>query len=164
MSPDHDDDQAGEYGYFDDPAREYVITDPRTPVKWVNYIGSLSFGGIVDHTGGAVLCAGDPGLNRITKYIPQTPASDFKGSTLYLKVTRGDSAQIVTPFFTPGLDELDSYECHVGLSYQRIVSEAAGLRVDVTIFVPPGDPVEVRDIRVTNLAADAAQVEVVPVV
>ena len=164
MSPDHDDDQAGAYGYFDDPAREYVITDPRTPVKWVNYIGSLSFGGIVDHTGGAVLCAGDPGLNRITKYIPQTPASDFKGSTLYLKVTRGDSARIVTPFFTPGLDELDSYACHVGLSYQRIVSEVAGLRVDATIFVPPGDPVEVRDIRVTNLAADAADVVVIPVV
>ncbi len=36
------------YGYFDDAAREYVITDPATPVKWINYIGTLAFGGFVD--------------------------------------------------------------------------------------------------------------------
>ena len=66
-------------GYFDDEKREYVITDPKTPVKWINYIGTLAFGGFVDHTGGALLCKGDPALNRITKYISQMPASDFKG-------------------------------------------------------------------------------------
>jgi cellobiose phosphorylase len=164
MEVPHAEGSPGPYGYFDDAAREYVITDPRTPVKWVNYVGSLSFGGIVDHTGGALLCAGDPGLNRITKYIPQTPASDFKGSTLYLKVTRDGAARIITPFFTPGLEELDHYECHVGLSYQRIVSEVAGVRVEVTIFVPPGDPMEIRDITVTNVGEGSAEVEVVPVV
>lgn len=74
------------YGYFDDPNREYVITDPRTPTKWINYIGTLQFGGFVDHTGGALICKNDPTFNRITKYIQQTPASDFKGETLYLRI------------------------------------------------------------------------------
>ena len=74
------------YGYFDNERREYVITDPRTPVKWINYIGTLAFGGFVDQTGGALLCKGDPALNRITKYIPQVPASDFKGTTLYVRL------------------------------------------------------------------------------
>ena len=60
-----------DYGYFDDERREYVITNPRTPVKWINYIGTLAFGGLVDQTGGALICKGDPALNRITKYIPQ---------------------------------------------------------------------------------------------
>ena len=46
---------AMQYGYFDDSAREYVITNPKTPVKWINYIGTLSFGGFVDHTGGALI-------------------------------------------------------------------------------------------------------------
>ena len=41
------------YGYFDDTTHEYVITNPRTPTKWINYIGTLQFGGYVDHTGGA---------------------------------------------------------------------------------------------------------------
>lgn len=152
------------YGYFDHERREYVITDPRTPVKWVNYIGSLAFGGIVDQTGGALLCAGDPGLNRVTKYIPQLPASDFKGTTLYLRVISGEEVELISPFFTPCLDPFDHYECRVGLSYQRITSEIRGIRTEVTIFVPHGEAVELRDIRVTNLRDREVQVEVVPVV
>ncbi|MCB1132982.1 MAG: glycosyl transferase, partial [Verrucomicrobiae bacterium] len=155
---------SSQYGYFDDSSREYVITTPKTPVKWVNYVGSLAFGGIVDHTGGSLLCAGDPGLNRITKYIPQMPSSEFKGSTLYLRVRRGGETKILTPFFTPGLEELDSYECRVGLSYQRIVSETGGIRADVTIFVPTGGKAELRDIRITNTGAETVSVEVIPVV
>ena len=74
------------YGYFEDPNREYVITDPRTPTKWINYIGTLQFGGFVDQTGGALICKNDPTFNRITKYIQQMPSSDFKGETLYLRI------------------------------------------------------------------------------
>jgi cellobiose phosphorylase len=43
------------YGYFDDEKREYVITNPKTPVKWTNYVGTLDFGGIVDHRRGSHL-------------------------------------------------------------------------------------------------------------
>ena len=70
------------YGFFDEASREYVITNPRTPVKWINYIGKRAFGGFVDHTGGALICKDDPTHNRITKYIQQMPSSDFKGETL----------------------------------------------------------------------------------
>ncbi len=51
------------FGYFDEQSREYVITNPNTPVKWINYIGTLAFGGFVDHTGGALICRQDPALN-----------------------------------------------------------------------------------------------------
>jgi cellobiose phosphorylase len=27
------------YGYFDDQNREYVITQPDTPLPWINYLG-----------------------------------------------------------------------------------------------------------------------------
>ena len=77
------------FGYFDNEHREYVITDPHTPVKWINYIGTRQFGGFVDHTGGALICKDDPTFNRITKYIQQLPASDFKGETLYLRIHPG---------------------------------------------------------------------------
>lgn len=41
----------------------------------------LDNGGIVDTTGGTLVCKGDPVLNWITKYIAQTPCSDFKAMT-----------------------------------------------------------------------------------
>ena len=117
------------YGYFDDQAQEYVITTPKTPVKWINYLGTLNFGGFVDHTGGLLLCKGDPALNRITKYIPQLPNSDFKGTTAYLRLQneQGDY-QVFSPFFVPTLDAYDKYECHVGLLYTTIISEFYQIR------------------------------------
>ena len=27
------------FGYFDDKNREYVITTPKTPLPWINYLG-----------------------------------------------------------------------------------------------------------------------------
>ena len=174
------------YGYFDDPNREYVITNPRTPTKWINYIGTLQFGGFVDHTGGALICKNDPTFNRITKYIQQMPSSDFKGETLYLRIQpsapeehrdyseRSDERSsrsadeahrytVFSPFFVPTLDAFDKYECRVGLGYTRILSEFHGIRTEVTIFVPINASVEVRDIRITNISNQPFEVDAIPV-
>ncbi len=152
------------YGYFDDQNREYVITTPKTPVKWINYVGTLAFGGIVDHTGGALICKGDPALNRITKYIPQLPSSDFKGETLYLRFKQGDGYRVFSPYFVPTLDPYEHYECHVGLGYTCIVSEFYGIRTKVTIFVPAGDSRVIRDIQVTNVTNRPLEIDAIPVV
>lgn len=152
------------YGFFDDENREYVITNPKTPVKWINYVGTLAFGGLVDHTGGSLICKGDPALNRITKYIPQLPSSDFKGEGLYLRVKDGAGYKVFSPFFVPTLDPYDKYECYVGLGYQRIVSEINGIRTEVTIFVPRGSSVMLRDIKITNIGEQPVALDVIPVV
>ncbi|BDS05081.1 glycosyl transferase [Oceaniferula spumae] len=152
------------YGHFDDDNREYVITNPSTPTKWINYVGSLEFGGFVDHTGGSLLCAGDPALNRIVKYLPQLPDTDFKGSTLYIRVRTASGQEVYSPFFTPCLDDLESYECRVGLSYQTITSSVAGIQVQAQIFVPYGACLEIRDIKVTNNRDEAVEIDIIPVV
>jgi cellobiose phosphorylase len=152
------------YGYFDDENREYVITNPKTPVKWINYVGMLAFGGIVDHTGGALICKGDPALNRITKYIPQLPSSELKGTTLYLRFKQGDGYKVFSPYFVPTLDPYELYECHVGLGYTRIVSEFYGIRTEVTIFVPLGDSRLVRDIQITNVSIRPLEIDAIPAV
>ena len=152
------------YGHFDDAAREYVITDPRTPVKWINYVGTLAFGGFVDHTGGALICRGDPATNRITRYIALQPSSDFKGTTLYLRFPRDGQYVVVSPFYVPTLEPCDLYECHVGLGYTRIVSEIHGIRTSAAFFVPLEEQRLVIDIRVTNTTARPLETDVVPVV
>jgi cellobiose phosphorylase len=153
-----------QYGYFDDHAQEYVITNPRTPVKWINYIGTLSFGGFIDHTGGALLCCQDPALNRITKYLTQTPASEMKGETLYLRVQENGSQYVFSPFFVPTLDGYDRFETHVGLGYSRFISEFYGVRCEVLVFVPLNVRIEVRQVKVTNLQAKPIKIDAVPVV
>lgn len=153
-----------QYGYFDDAHREYVITNLKTPVKWINYIGTLEFGGFVDQTGGALICKGDPTLNRITKYIPQLPASDFKGESFYLRIKHPQGKIVFSPFFVPTLDPYDRYECRVGLGYTRIVAEYYGVRTEVTIFVPTGGACEIRDFRIANISSKPMDVDAIPVV
>jgi cellobiose phosphorylase len=152
------------YGHFDDSAREYVIENPKTPVKWINYVGSLRFGGFVDHTGGLLLCKGDPALNRITKYIPQLPSSQLKGHTLYLRLRTPGGFRTLSPLFVPTLEPLDKYECRVGLGYTRFVSEIAGVRAEITLFVPTGSEVLVEDVKLTNVSSGTLELDAIPLV
>lgn len=152
------------YGYFDNENKEYVITNPQTPTKWINYIGNLQFGGFVDHTGGALICKDDPALNRITKYIPQMPDGDFKGTSLYIRAKTPDTLHIFSPFYVPTLDEYNVYECHVGLGYTRIISEMYNVRTEVTIFVPIDSQRVIRDIQVKNLSGQPMEIDIIPVV
>jgi hypothetical protein len=41
-----------QYGYFDDKAKEYVITRPDTPQSWSNYLGSTDYGAIITNNAG----------------------------------------------------------------------------------------------------------------
>ena len=38
------------YGHFDDANREYVITNPKTPWPWINYLGNEDFFGLISNT------------------------------------------------------------------------------------------------------------------
>jgi len=152
------------YGFFDDANREYVITNPMTPVKWINYVGTLAFGGLLEHTGGLLICKDDPGLNRITKYIPQLPSADFKGSTLYVRLKSASGYQVFSPFLVPTLDPYDRFECHIGMGYSRWVTEFYSIRAEITIFVPLGDARVIQDIRLTNVGHQPVELDAIPVV
>ena len=152
------------YGFFDDEKREYIITNPKTPVKWTNYVGTLDFGGFVDHTGGSLITKGDPALNRIVKYMPQQPSSEFKGETLFIRIKEKDGYKVFSPFFVPTLDKYDLFESRVGLSYQKIISEFYNIRTEVTIFVPLGGNVVIRDIQIKNIGDKPIELDVIPVV
>jgi cellobiose phosphorylase len=88
----------------------------------------------------------------------------MNGETLYLRVKQGSGYRVIAPFFTPVLEPLDKWECRVGLGYSRWTAEAAGLKVEVTVFVPFDSQRVLRDIRVTNQGGAALDVDVVPVV
>ena len=40
------------FGYFDDANREYVITTPKTPLPWINYLGCNDFFSLISNTCG----------------------------------------------------------------------------------------------------------------
>jgi len=152
------------YGYFNNAEKEYVITNPKTPVKWINYIGGLDFGGFIDHTGGALICKGDPALNRIVKYIPQLPSSSFKGETLYIRIKKADGYELISPFFIPVLTPYETYECRVGNGYSIYTSVISGIKTEVRVFIPMDSQREIRDISVTNLRDNPVEIDIIPLI
>ena len=53
------------FGHFDDARREYVIDTPRTPLPWINYLGSEDFFSLVSNTGGGYSFYRDARLRRL---------------------------------------------------------------------------------------------------
>ena len=56
------------YGYFDDARREYVITNPKTPYPWINYLGNEDFFSLTSNTGGGYTFYKDAKFRRLTRY------------------------------------------------------------------------------------------------
>ena len=56
---------AMKFGYFDDNNREYVITQPDTPLPWINYLGCQQYFGIVSNTAGGYSFYRDARLRRL---------------------------------------------------------------------------------------------------
>ena len=56
------------FGYFDDAQREYVITQPDTPLPWINYLGSEAYFGLISNTAGGYSFYRDARLRRILRY------------------------------------------------------------------------------------------------
>jgi len=138
------------YGHFDDAAREYVITQPDTPLPWINYLGCEEFFGIISNTAGGYCFDRDARLRRLTRYRYNNVPLDSNGRYLYVK--EGD--EIWNPGWKPSRAALDRYECRHGLGYTRITGAKNGVEVSVTYFVPLGQKLEVWDVRVRNLTQE----------
>ncbi len=134
------------YGHFDDAAREYVITTPRTPYPWINYLGSERFFSLISHQAGGYSFYRDARLRRLTRYRYNNVPTDEGGRYLYVN----DGGDVWTPSWTPVKAELDHFETRHGLGYTRITGERNGVRVETLVFVPVGEDAEVQRVTVTN--------------
>ena len=131
---------ANAYGYFDEAAREYVITRPDTPTPWINYIGEGRYGGIVSNTGGGYSFDRDPRNRRVTRYRYNAIPDDQPGRYVYLRDQ--DSGEYWSPTWQPVRTDLDEYECRHGTAYTRVSSRYADIATEITYFVPPSQPDE----------------------
>ena len=134
------------YGYFDDAAREYVITRPDTPSPWINYLGSEAFFTIMSNTSGGYSFYKDARMLRITRYRYNNVPTDAGGQYFYIK----DGDTVFTPGWMPVKTPLDYYECRHGLGYTHIFAEKNGLAVAQTSMVPRGDNALVTKVEIEN--------------
>jgi cellobiose phosphorylase len=137
------------YGYFDDNNREYVITTPKTPYPWINYLGSEEFFSLISNTAGGYSFYKDALLRRITRYRYNSVPLDSGGRYFYIK----DGNMIWSPGWQPIKNKLDFYECRHGLGYTQITGEKNGISANVLFFVPFGYHGEVQKLTLKNTSS-----------
>jgi cellobiose phosphorylase len=148
------------FGHFDDERREYVITQPDTPLPWINYLGCEEFFGIISNTGGGYSFYRDPRLRRLTRYRYNNASLDSSGRCIYLRDDDSSSPLFWSPSWQPARHPLDEYECRHGLGYTDISSKEAGIKSQVRFFIPLGENLELWELTLTNLRVQPANLSV----
>ena len=134
------------FGYFDDLNREYVITDPKTPWPWINYLGNEDFFSLISHTAGGYSFYKDAKFRRITRYRYNNVPMDNGGRYFYIN----DNDTVWSPGWKPCKTPLDFYECRHGMSYTRITGAKNGIEASVLFFVPLNTWGEVQKMTLRN--------------
>ena len=142
------------FGYFDDANREYVITTPRTPLPWINYLGCNEFFTLISNTCGGYTFYKDAKLLRMTRYRYNDVPGDINGKYFYIK----EGNTVWNPGWKPTQTELDSYECRHGIGYSRFTGAKNNLQASVLTFVPMDDNCEISQIKLTNLSDSAKNI------
>lgn len=137
------------FGYFDDEAREYVITEPKTPYPWINYLGNEEFFGLISNTAGGYCFYKDAKFRRLTRYRFNNVPMDVGGRYYYIK----DGDTVWNPGWKPTQTDLDKYECRHGLSYSKFIGEKNGVSSELTCFVPKGTNAEVHKLVIENVSS-----------
>ena len=151
------------YGHFDDAHREYVITDPKTPWPWINYLGNEDFFSLISNTAGGYSFFKDAKFRRITRYRYNGVPMDNGGRYFYIVEERGKRREereereeriVWNPGWKPCKTPLDSYECRHGMSYTRITGQKNGVEASVLFFVPLKKWCEVQKVTLKNLSGE----------
>lgn len=145
------------FGYFDDPHLEYVITQPDTPLPWINYLGTDDYFGIISNTAGGYSFYKDARLRRLIRFRYNNAPLDEGGRYIYIRDDDAPQPAYWSATWQPVRAPLDHYECRHGLGYTSIISEKHKIRSRATYFIPQGENLEIWRLELTNLRETPAE-------
>ncbi len=136
------------YGYFDEAAKEYVITRPDTPAPWANYLGSPEYGAIISNNAGGYSFEKSGAHGRVIRYV----FNQFDQPGRYIYLRDDDAKDYWSASWQPVGKPLDVYEseCHHGTGYTNMKARYAGIQSEVLYYVPLNKTYEVWRLKVTN--------------
>lgn len=135
------------YGYFTDDGNEYVITNIKTPKPWVNVITNGTYGLVISQTGGGFSFNEHSEFNRLNRWHQDLIRDDW-GKYFYFKDNK--TGEVWNPTWMPTKIFIENFEARFGFGYATFKSEYKGILVELKIFVPMNDNLEIWNFKVTN--------------
>jgi len=148
------------YGYFDDDAKEYVITRPDTPQSWSNFLGSTEYGAIITNNAGGYGFYQSGARGRFLRLRFNSVPMDQPGRYFYLRDRQ--SGDYWSASWQPVGKPLDQFHstCRHGTAYTIIESYYSEITTETTYFVPLGQTFEYWFLKVTNEGVRPRQISV----
>ncbi|NLY24430.1 MAG: glycosyl transferase, partial [Bacteroidales bacterium] len=138
-----------------DTRREYVITNPRTPWPWINYLGTEDFFSLISNTAGGYSFYKDAKFRRLTRYRYNNVPMDSGGRYFYIR----EGETIWSPGWKPCKTQLESYECRHGMGYTRITGVKNDLEAELLFFVPLQTRGEVQKVTLRNKSNETKKLQ-----
>ncbi len=135
------------YGYFTDDGKEFVITRPDTPRPWINILSNGEYGLIISQTGGGYSWWKNSSVARVTRWL-QDLVRDDMGKFIFIKDR--DTKRFWSVSWKPVCPKFDFYEVRNGIGYTTITSSIHDIRASQTVFIPPGENIEIWKIVLKN--------------
>ncbi len=136
------------YGYFDEDAREYVITRPDTPKPWANYLGSPDYGALISNNAGGYSFVKSGANGRVLRYV----FNQFDQPGRYLYIRDDATKDYWSASWQPVGKDLETYknECRHGMGYTKMAADYAGIHSEALYYVPLGGSHEVWELSLRN--------------
>ena len=153
--PDRDPPAASAFGHFDASQREYVITEPLTPLPWINYLGSKGLHAIVSNTGGGYSFFRDAKLRRLEPHNLAANAQKFSpsGAEIAISLASEDGAVRWTVVdHGPGISDAERARLFerffVGTSDRQGAGGGAGIGLPTSLAIAQahGGTIEVESV------------------
>ncbi len=137
-----------QYGYFDDHAREYVITRPDTPAPWANYLGSPEYGALISNNAGGYSFVKSGANGRILRYV----FNQFDQPGRYIYLRDDETGDFWSVSWQPVGKDLNAYksECRHGMGYTVMTADYSGIHSSAAYYVPLDKTHEVWRLTVRN--------------
>jgi cyclic beta-1,2-glucan synthetase len=136
-------------GGFDAAGREYVVDlneDQWTPAPWINVIANEQFGFLASADSSGSTWSLNAQQNQITPW-SNDAVSDTPAEAIYLRDENSGDLWSATPL---PIRTRSAYRIRHGFGYTRTEHAAHGISVDLTQFVPQGDPVKISRLKIVN--------------
>lgn len=146
------------YGFFTDDGTEYNIKNPMTPKPWVNVISNGNHGVIISQTGGGFSWNEHSEFNRITRW-HQDLIQDNWGKYFYIRNNKTN--EIWSPTWKPVKTSLDKYKCVHGIGYTKFTAEYKKIIVEICLFVPFDNNLEIWDFTIKNDSNEEADISII---
>ncbi len=147
-------------GGFAEQGREYVIIlegGQRTPAPWLNVVANDGFGFQVSADGSGYTWSRNSQQYQITPW-SNDPTSDPPGEAIYMRDE--ETGEVWGPTALPVREKNSTYIARHGQGYSRFEYVAHGIALELTQFVPAGDPIKISRLKIVNRSGRARRLSV----